>query len=275
MIDEFSFIDSIGSDEGDERPLDPAEERAREDLMILIEADQEQVFFSRQLEVQYEDKYFHWITNRAIRDLENEGYVKSDKRKMKTGGDIKLYYHKGFRYYKRSANNIVALVETYSDKDFGESIGIQGELMIQSGFAGCQFIQMGTETRTYNGKTWTETEHNLDFIYERDGISYGVEVKNTLSYMDKVEFDIKIELCQHLGIRPVFAVRMLPRAWINDLVDAGGFALIFKYQLYPVAHRDFAKKIRTELKLPVDAPRRLNISTMNRFLKWHNEQLNV
>lgn len=87
--------------------------------------------------------------------------------------------------------------------------------------------------------------------------------------MDKEEFDIKINLCRSIGVRPIIAARMLPRSWINELIKAGGFALIIKYQLYPWAHRDLAKKVRTELDLPVDAPRRLSEGTMARFLRWH------
>ena len=109
----------------------------------------------------------------------------------------------------------------------------------------------------------------MDFIFERDGKAYGIEVKNTLGYMDRVEFEIKIRLCRHLVVRPVFAARMLPKSWINDLINVGGFALIIKYQLYPWAHRELARKVRSELELPVDAPRRLSDGTMARFLRWH------
>jgi len=109
----------------------------------------------------------------------------------------------------------------------------------------------------------------MDFIFERDGQAYGIEVKNTLGYMDREEFETKIRLCREIGVRPVFAARMLPKTWINDLINAGGFALILKYQLYPWAHRELAKTVRSELGLPVDAPRRLNEGTMKRFLKWH------
>src|SRR5215831_16443978 len=35
----------------------------------------------------------------------------------------------------------------------------------------------------------------------------GVEVKNTLGYMDRIESRQKIRLCTHLNLRPVFAVR--------------------------------------------------------------------
>jgi len=103
----------------------------------------------------------------------------------------------------------------------------------------------------------------------RDGRAYGIEVKNTLGYMDRTDFDTKIRLCRHLGVRPVIAARMLPKTWINDLIIAGGFALIFKYQLYPWAHRELAKTVQKELGLPVDSPRSLSDGTMARFLRWH------
>src|SRR5262249_39665871 len=88
-------------------------------------------------------------------------------------------------------------------------------------------------------------------------------------YMDRMEFETKLRLCLHLDIRLIFAARMLPKTWINEVIAAGGFALILKYQLYPWSHRELAKRVRTELDLPVDAPRRLSEGTMIRFLRWH------
>ena len=38
----------------------------------------------------------------------------------------------------------------------------------------------------FEGRSWVTTGHNLDFIFRRDGVAYGVEVKNTLGYMDVV-----------------------------------------------------------------------------------------
>ena len=58
-------------------------------------------------------------------------------------------------------------------------------------------------------------------------------MKNSLSYMEQDEFRIKIRLCKHLNVRPVFAVRMLPRPWIIELVSAGGYAMIFEIPAVP------------------------------------------
>jgi hypothetical protein len=51
--------------------------------------------------------------------------------------------------------------------------------------------------------------------------------------MDYPELTTKVRLCQHLGLRPVFVVRMMPRTWIHEVAQQGGFVLILKYQLYP------------------------------------------
>lgn len=268
---DFSDVD----DEMDkiERPPDPVEESAREHLRIFFEEHKEEVFYSRQLEVRNENTFFHWITNRAIRDLEAEGLVRSEWRTLSGGGTIKLLWHRGFRFYKRSAAKVVAMVEEYSNPNVSHALGLHGEMMILSGFAEAQFTQRGRETRSHQGKNWTESEHNLDFIFERDGLAYGVEVKNTLGYMDKKEFDIKIKLCQRLDIRPVFVVRAMPRTWIYELNSARGFGLIFRYQLYHWTHKELAKRVSEELGLPVDAPRKLHNRTMARFLDWHERQI--
>lgn len=277
MIDDIPFPDFLGfvDDAKGQRPPDPIEQIAKEELRAYIEENKEQVFFSRQLEVLYEDKYFHWITNRAIRHLEGEGFVNSEVRQMITGGTIKLYWHKNFRYYKRSATKLTSLVEEYSNPNVSLALGLHGEIMVLTLFADAQFVQLGRETRSFRGKIWNVTEHDVDFIFERDEIAYGVEVKNTLGYMDKKEFDVKVKLCLHLGIRPLFAVRMMPKSWMYELSNVGGFGLIFKYQLYHWTHKELAKRVASEIGLPVDAPKRLSSSTMSRFLRWHNQQIDM
>jgi len=66
---------------------------------------------------------------------------------------------------------------------------------------------------------------------------------------------------------------MLPKTWINEVISAGGYAMILKYQLYPWTHVDLAKRVAKELGLPVDAPRALAEGTMDRFMKWHGKNV--
>ena len=270
MIDDLDLFDDQVEVE---RPQDPKQELARRELEELFEKRREEVFFSRQLEVLLEDRYYHWITNRALRQLVEEGLVHRDRRALTTGGSITLLWHRQYRYYKRAANRVVALVEEYADPNIGGALGLHGEAMVLEGFARSQFLMHGRSVQEFRGQRWRQTDHDLDFIFERDGVAYGIEVKNTLGYMEHDELAVKVDLCRSLHLRPVFVVRMLPRSWIHEVVRARGFVLVMKYQLYPWAHRDLAARVAREFELPVDSPRALEEGTMGRFLHWHRRNV--
>jgi hypothetical protein len=249
------------------------DEAAIEVVREFFDARRDRVMFSRQVEVLHESDWFHWITNRALRHLVSTGELRSERRALATSGSINLMWHRSFRYYRREAARLTQLVEEYADPNIGAALGLHGEAMALEGFASVQFVMKGREVRNYGDRQWTGTAHDVDFIFEKDGLAYGVEVKNTLGYMDHDEMMIKIMLCNDIGVTPVFVARMLPKTWILELRQQGGFALILKYQLYPWAHRDLAHRVRDALGLPVDSPRRLQAGTMQRFVKWHERRL--
>ncbi len=268
MSGDFDFEDEPIAD----RPPDPKEDEAYSELTAFFEKHREQVFFSRQIEIQYEDKYFHWVTNRAIRHLRDSGSIKGETRPLASTGTINLLWHKGNRYYRREAVKLIKLVNEYSDPNIAAAIGLNAELLVLEGFARHEFVMKAREAREYGGKVWVETGHDLEFVFERDGQAYGMEVKNALGYMDHKEFQTKIRMCAFLGIKPVFVARMMPKSWIREVGLVGGFALILKYQLYPQTHRDLAKRVQAELGLPVDAPRALAAGTVQRFVNWHEKK---
>jgi hypothetical protein len=107
----------------------------------------------------------------------------------------------------------------------------------------------------------------------RDGVAYGVEIKNTLKYIPSDEFAVKLEMCRFLGLRPLFIMRFAPKSYNYQIIGAGGFSLIFKYQLYPFGQKAFADRVKEQLGLPVDCPVRISDGTIERFLKWHNASL--
>ena len=242
--------------------------------MRYLATRQEEVFYSRQVEVAHEDDHFHWITNRVIHELVEDGVLLEETRPLATGGGIHLLWPRSYKHYRRRAKAVVGLVEEYASPNIGAAVGLQGEALVLEGFARHQFVLRGRNTNEYRGQKWSASEHDLDFIFERDGRGYGVEVKNTLGYMDQDEFRTKIAVCRKLGLFPVLAARMLPRTWIHELeAMASGFALILKWQLYPWGFRDLARRVRQELQLPVDTPAALWDGTMSRFTRWHERFL--
>lgn len=247
---------------------DSDEARARARLLAHFEDNPEAVFYSRQLEVIFEREYFHWVTNRALRRLAEEGRIFSETRALDLGSEIKLLWHRKFRFYKRAAQEVFDLVNGYSNAASDGTLGLQGEHLVLAAFARAQYVLTGESTNQHRGRQWAETGHNLDFIFEKGGLAYGIEVKNTLGYLDLDEFVTKVRLSLHLGLKPVFAVRALPRTWADALIQAGGYAMIMQYQFYPWTHTDLASEIREKLHLPVDTPKRIEAGTMQRFENW-------
>jgi len=277
-------------DEYDEPDSEPEPEPEREDefeeqavdvLGEFFEKNKKRVFYFRQIEVLHEDSFFHWVTNRALHKVIG-GTVRTEERVIGSGRSINFVWHKSLRYYRREQRKVAKLVGQYSEPTVGASLGLNGELIVLEGFARKQFLLMGRHTNAYGGKVWTDGSSektskskppNLDFIFEKDSVAYGMEVKNQLRYPDYKEMQRTISMCQFLGLRPVFVVRMMPKSWVHELSRVKGFALILKYQLYPVSHEVIAKTVAKELKLPVDSPKELKNSTMERFLKWHKKNL--
>jgi hypothetical protein len=273
----MDYDDYFGGDEEfrDEfRPPDHVEAKAVAELRIFFQTNR-QVFSSRQVQVLFEGTYFHWITLRALKILADEGSIRLEKRTLSYGAPINFVWHRSNRYNRREIKEIEQLVERYSDPEFTAALGNTGELLVSDGFGRFGFVQRGREARAFGGREWTRTEHNLDFLFERDARVYGVEVKNTLPYIDDKEFRTKLNICAHLHVIPLFVVRAMPRIWVLDVVRQGGFVLILKHQLYPLSHKSFAAEVRTRLQLPVDAPKALYDGTMQRFTTWHDKQLGL
>lgn len=241
--------------------------RAVEKLSAHFDANREQVFYSRQLEVMNERSFYHWITNAAVHEVRDRGLIDVEEAE-----GVMLLRHKSYRFYKRRAREVLDLIGDYRREEVVKAVGDRGEQLVLEAFAKQQFVQRGRNANEFSGKRWTKTNHNLDFIFERDGIGYGVEVKNVLGYSDLgEEIETKIELCRTLGIRPVVVARYLPKVWINDLFKAEGFGLLYDVQLYPPLLRAQAERLRSELGLPVEVAGALPDGCMKRFMDWHAE----
>jgi len=134
------YPDDLG---GEEYQIDPVEEEAVDQLGGFFKQNKDDVFFSKQLEVQNEKGYFHWVTNRAIKRLINDGLLSSQPLQLSLqlklgaieGGKIIFLWHRSNRYYKRQLDKVYKLVSEYSSPDVGKSLGQQGEKLVLEAFA--------------------------------------------------------------------------------------------------------------------------------------------
>lgn len=100
-----------------------------------------------------------------------------EPRRLDIGSEIKLLWHKGFRFYKRAATEVFDLVNRYTNAATDGTLGMQGEHLVLAAFARNQFLLIAEEAKSYNGATGTGND--LDFIFEKGGVGFGIEVKNT------------------------------------------------------------------------------------------------
>jgi hypothetical protein len=246
---------------------------AKEDLKTLFGAESESVFYQRQLQVMFEKDYFHWVTVRALAELVGEGVIAAETVPLPGTGTITFYRSIGHRYWKRDAEEILKLVSRFSESSFTYALGAQGETLFDAALPTVGFMPTGMKVRSYGATEWTASKHDLDRVFERDGVAYGTEIKNSLSYMEKDEMEIKVAMCKHLGLRPLFIVRMAPKSYVRFVAEEGGFTLIFKHQLYPFGQKGFADEVHSRLRLPTDSPARIEHGTVKRLLDWHLKTL--
>lgn len=206
----------------EEGPRDPVVDQAKDALREFFNRERGNVFYKQQLEVIFEREFFHWVTSRALSELAAEDAIAEETEELAGIGVIKLYHATPHRYWRRQGQDLIGLVARFSAPAFTSGLGAQGELMFDAALPTVGFLPSARKVKAYQGKEWTETEHDLDRVFERDGISYGTEIKNTLKYIPRDELTVKIRMCQQLALRPLFIVRQRQRATSTRCVCRAG-----------------------------------------------------
>jgi hypothetical protein len=242
-------------------------DEARTSILDFFSLNPGQVFYERQVTVIFERSYFHWITVKALLELSAGGSINSEILELVPGVPIRFFWAKGNRYWKRQAGKVINLVRLFSETTVARAIGFQGELLVDAALPLAAFTPVARNSRSFHDKVWAATGHNLDRIVQRDGIYYGVEIKNTLPYIPRDEFRIKLAMCEHLGVTPLFVARMAPKNYSYEIIQRGGISWILGTQFYPFGYDKLAERVRERLQLPVDCPARIEDGAIARLLK--------
>ena len=255
-------------------PHDPKVDSAKEDVRGWFLQRPAEIFYGRQLEVIFEKRYFHWITHKALRELTQEGTLLSELRVTANGNTMRLYWSKRYRFPKRAAQRLVREVDEHCNPDLTRAIGYHAENLFGFAASRAGFAIAGQNVNSYQGKSWQETEHDLDWIFERDGVAWGVEIKNTWAYIDRPEMYTKMDLCEYLGLRPLFIMRWAPKSYIDVIRKRNGFALLFEDQYFPPGHIEAVDNLKA-LFLPVAITTAVAPGVFERFDRWHEGGLTV
>ena len=247
---------------------------AQADIRLLFENNKDSVFYLRQLQVKFEKKYFHWVTNNALEGLVKIGYLKNIRIDKQEGTSTRYFIHKSNRYPKRSVQKIEEVVNEYSQDHITRSCGHRAEDLFCKALALHGFMPIAMKVNEYKGIKWTKTGHDLDYIFVKDEIEYGCEIKNTLGYIDKDELDLKLEMCSFLKIKPLFIMRYAPKTYNKKIIDEyGGYALLFKTQIYELSQEDLVNRIIETTGLPVICTSGIPDGFIDKLKNWHNKHV--
>jgi hypothetical protein len=268
-IEEYNYNFDEAPEEEEGKGPDQYFLEVQHEIKSIYEQDKEAVYYIRQLQVKFEEKYFHWITNNALTGLLKMGYLTDYRFDRERGTSTRYFLHKSNRYPKRKIMTIEKLVEEYSQDIITRSCGHRAEDLFCMALALKGFVPKERKVKEWNGIKWEASGHDLDFVFEKNGIAYGCEIKNTLGYIQKEELEIKLEMCKHLKLRPLFIMRYSPKSYNKMIIDTGGFVLLFKSQIYELSQENLVQKLKTELGMPADCPKAIPDGIIQRFINWH------
>lgn len=220
-------------------------------------------YYQHQLQVLYEGDFFWWVVADALRELVNEGYLTVfDRERVPDLADLNHVY--AVRFYananaiktsrdeaimKKHVLSTARMLDKYGGDKNNKILGKQLESLVENQLRILQFEILDKHTNRYGGKEWSKTYHDLDIIARRGRLAIGIEIKNRLNVMPPEDIDIKIDICRHLGVVPVFAVRWI-KPYINCISKQGGFSWVFKTQILPFGQEQMAGKMFKRLSVP-------------------------
>ncbi len=118
------------------------------------------VFYLKQLKVLFEDRYFHWNTDKAIKELANDGklinwydyYIQKGEKNRKVR--VSLFRRPDQRYFKKNSKTLLKHIQ-YFDYDMNQAIGRQAELLTKMMFYKLGFQVNACHTNEFRGKKYT------------------------------------------------------------------------------------------------------------------------
>ena len=230
-------------------------------------------FYKKQIQVIFEDQYPHDVTGKAVNKLLEDEFLRPEPRTFGKNNNVPIIFvcRRNLRYTSNEIKGRIKIIDRFSDDEVNNGAGKYAETLFKHMFEKNHFEITGRHTNVFRGKAWTRSDKNLDFIIEKDRVSYGVEVKNTFDYMPQDEFEEKLDMCQFLGLLPVFPVRYASPQQYELMKEIDGLALTFKTRVFPPGFQKLITEIWNYFRLPVsgtwdEIPPRIE----NIFLDYHH-----
>ena len=231
------------------------------------------VFYKKQLQIIFEEKYPHDVTGKAVNELIDDGFFKMNPVAYGNNMHADFVHRHNVRYTAMAIKMKTKILERFSDDEVNDGVGKYAEILFGHMFKKNQFKIVGRHTNRFGKKVWKRSKKNLDFIIQKDEINYGVEVRNRFDYMKQDEFEEKLKMCEFLGLLPLFPLRCPSELQYVQMKDVGGLALKFKTRIFPPGFQALVTNIWNNFRLPVNIWEDILPPIENIFLNYHHHNM--
>ena len=232
------------------------------------------VYYKKQIQVIFEERYPHDVVGKAVNELIDHEFLKDEPRDFGNNMHAIFVCRRNLRYTASQIKRKIKIMERFSDDELNDGVGKYAEILFHHMFTKNQFRIVDRDANRFQGKVWNKSSRDLDFIIQKDGINYGVEIKNTFDYMPEDEFEEKLDMCQFLGLLPVFPVRCPSPQQYELMKEIGGLALKFKTRVFPPGNQNLITQIWNHFRLPVNIWEEILPPIEAIFLGYHHNKLN-
>jgi len=240
-------------------------------ILELFETDPTFVAYDREIRYRLEAKYAHDEVGKAVSRLTDKGLLlRTNLPGRKGRGE-----HPNI-FYRRPGTDYCSQLDPMRRKlelstfisGIAPEMGRHGELAWWRAFRRSTLWSVFPESeeqvggvRSYGNAT-TTLQNDLDFIAVRNDITYGVEVKNGLSYPDDLYF--KFVVAVELDTIPLVVARWLNPAQVHLIKELGGEYLTYRDALYSTTFAKLITDVRDLLGFPIEARDDIDDNYFNR-----------
>ena len=222
----------------EEPPVDQFEEEAAPAIEELVAT--QRVVTEREVKVRLEDRFFPWVTGRALTKMVETGLILKQGLAGRRG---KIETKNFFSLPDLSYDDIVGLMREKRVVAREVSAMLTGhapatyfaEDLFERAFRTLEFEIIDRDASEYKGKRALgvrgKEPPNVDFIIKRDGVTYGADIKNWLRYevMTREEIKSKVNVALQLDIVPFVIARYVDKATIfKEIIEKGGICYRYK-----------------------------------------------
>ena len=248
-------------------------EEAKPKIIKIVEKESFLSLRSLQILLEKED-FWHTVTRNAVEDLRKEKIIRTAK--YPTRGSYPKWVYK----YDLRITDIKGQI----DKDYkplyedfikaSSSMGKHCENIIEKAFTKLGYINLSRneDTKYFRGRIYPKNK-DIDIISYKNGVFYGIEVKNLISYPNWNEDIIKKkDVAEYHGIQFVLLNRELG-SYGYDLFRCGGLHIEFNEIIWSSKFSSLAKRINKMLYFPIicmDEPSNELISKIRNVEIYHD-----